>query len=99
MFSKPFLAFMCFKSCKNGDMVKIDLNVLYIKCLLVVTMESDHSLIVFGNKYVFLSSSRNAEIDREGSERERGGEGGLGGVLWVYKILGGNSSVVREPDS
>ena len=53
MFSKPFRAFMCFKSCKNGDMVKIDLNVLYIKCLSLVAMESDHSLIVFGNKSVF----------------------------------------------
>ena len=53
MFSKPFLAFMWFKSCKNGEMVKTDLNVLYIKCLSVVTMESDHSLIAFGNKSVF----------------------------------------------
>ena len=53
MFSKPFLAFMCFKSCKNGGMVKTDLNVLYIKCLSLVAMESDHSLIVFGNKSVF----------------------------------------------
>ena len=52
MFSKHFLAFICFKSCKNDDIVKIDLNVLYIKCLSLVAMESDHSLTVFVNKSV-----------------------------------------------
>ena len=45
---------LCFLNrVKNGEMVKTDLNVLYIKCLSLVAMESDHSLIVFGNKSVF----------------------------------------------
>ena len=31
---------MCFKSWKNGDIVKLDLNVLYIRYLSLVAMES-----------------------------------------------------------
>ena len=48
--SKQFLAFMCFKSCKNGDIVKLDLNVLYISFINTYGIRT--LLFVFGNKSV-----------------------------------------------
>ena len=56
--SKQFLAFMCFKSCKNGDIVKLDLNGLYIRYLSVVAMESDHSCL-YSVISLFLNYLRN----------------------------------------
>ena len=56
--SKQFLAFNCFRSCKNSDIVKLDLNVLYIRYLSLVGMESDHSCL-YSVISLFLNSLSN----------------------------------------
>ena len=52
--SRQFLAFICFMSCRFGDMDKLDLNVLYMTYLSSSTMESDHCCLyaVISNKSV-----------------------------------------------
>ena len=52
---------MCFKSCNSGDMVKHDLNVLYIRYLSLVVIESDHSCL----HSVISLSERELELELE----------------------------------
>ena len=53
-----FLLLCALNRAKNGDIVKLDFNVLYIRYLSLVAMESDHSCL-YSVISLFLNSLRN----------------------------------------
>ena len=52
-FSKQFLAFICFSSCKNGDIVKLFFKRVVHKVSFIINYGIRPLLFVFSNKSVF----------------------------------------------